>query len=86
MQVSPYILPDRDRQEVTAADDFPLGGRESLFGALALRFLLQVTEAFNTSGNAAFRIFAALIVQVEGIRSHIIKPTLTRQILQHKLL
>ena len=86
MQVSPYILRDRDRQEVTAADDFPLGGRESLFGALALRFLLQVTEAFNTSGNAAFRIFAALIVQEEGNRSQIKKPTLTRQIKQHKLL
>ena len=49
-----------------------------MFGALALRFLLQVTEAFNTIGNAAFRIFAALIVQVEV---NIIKPTLTRQIL-----
>ena len=57
---------------------FRLGGREALFGALALRFLLQVTEAFNTIGNAAFRIFAALIVQVEV---NIIKPTLTRQIL-----
>ena len=78
MQVSPYNLRSRDRQDVSAADDFPLAGREALFGALALRFLLQVAEAFNTIGNAAFRIFAALIVQVEV---NIIKPTLTRQIL-----